>query len=174
MGKTYNISRVSNLLCYTIDDICNLYKNRKLHPQTIRKWINNGLVVIDNHKPLLIHGSNLKQFLGKLNEDHQLEVDFNEFYCFSCKDAHIPLNRTIYVEQRQKYVWAKALCPKTKKIMNKSFKLIDFPKLKKIFKIEPLMRLYDSLNAPLETQIGCNDLDQKNESHKLQGEFDYE
>ena len=34
--------------------------------------------------------------------------------------------------------------------------------------------IYDSLNTPLETQIGCNDLDQKNESHKLQGEFDYE
>lgn len=174
MSKTYNISRISNLLCYTIDDICNLYINRKLHPQTVRKWIKNGLVGIDNHKPSLIHGSNLKQFLGKLNNSNRFEIDFTEFYCLSCKEAHIPLNKTIYVDHKQQYIWAKALCPKTKKVINKCFKLTDFPALKKFFKIEPLLRLYDSINAPLETQIENNDLKHENESVNLQGELEYE
>ena len=174
MSKTYNISRISSLLCYTIDDICNLYASRKLHPQTVRKWLKKGLATIDNHKPSLIHGINLKQFLSKINDDNQLEIDFEEFYCFACKEAHIPLSRIIYVENKQQYIWAKALCPKTKKVMNKCYKLADFPKLKKFFRVEPIKRLYDSLNTPLETQIKSNDLSHKNESYNIQGEFDYE
>lgn len=43
MAKSYNISIISASLCYTIEDICNLYQNKKLHAQTIRKWFKQGL-----------------------------------------------------------------------------------------------------------------------------------
>ena len=174
MSKTYSIKQISNLLCYSIEDICNLYVNRKLHPQTVRKWIKNGLPVIDNHKPVLVHGSDLKYFLGKINDKHHFELNFDKFYCFSCKEPHVPYNRTIYIEHKQKCILAKAICSKNKKVMNKSFKLSDLSALQKNFTIEPLSRLYDSLNSTLKTKIDCNNKNQKNESGIKQGEFNYE
>ena len=174
MSKIYNTSKISNLSCYTIDDVCILYAKKKLHSQTVRKWLKKGLVVIDSHKPTLIHGIDLRQFLSDINKENRRKVEFEEFFCFACKEAHIPLNRTIYVDYKQQYIKAKALCPKTKKIMNKSFSISDFSALKNFFKVEPLLRLYDSLNTPLETQIGCKTAKQENESTCMQGEFNYE
>lgn len=174
MSKIYNLNIISSLLSYTIEDVCILYSKRKLHPQTVRKWIKNGLQLVDHYKPALLHGSNLKDFLGKLNDNSLINLNFDEFYCFSCKEAHIPLHREIYIDCSGQFIKATGVCPKTKKIMKKSYKLADYPELKKFFNLVEKSRLYDSLNTGLETQIEDNKENQKTESEIKQGEFNYE
>lgn len=138
MSKLYNISRISRLLSYDIEDICDLYSNNRLHPQTVRKWIKQGLVTIDSGRPVLIHGSDLIVFLKRINEKHHTNLQFDEFYCVTCKEAHIHLHKTVYLEQREHFIRAKGLCPKTKKMMNKSYKMTDYPELKKNFNLESI------------------------------------
>lgn len=173
MAKAYNISRISYLFCYGIEDICNLFKARKLHPQTVRTWFKNGLKAIDDKKPSLVYGYELKRFLGKLNDDHKLELAFDEFYCFSCKQPCKPYKGLVYIEQTDNLLKAKAICPKTKKIINRNYKLTDYPELKKNFNLTEMSRLYDSLNPPLKTQISDNGKTGLNESIN-QGEFNYD
>lgn len=145
MTKIYNLNIISSLLSYTIEDVCILYSKRKLHPQTVRKWIKNGLQLVDNCKPVLLHGSTLKDFLGKLNDDNHISLNFDEFYCFSCKEVHIPLHREIYIEHFSQFIKATGLCPKTKKIMKKSYKLADYPELKKFFNLVEKSRLAEKI-----------------------------
>ena len=172
MAKAYQINRISHFLCYTIEDVCNLYKSQRLHPQTVRKWIKDGLKTIDNRTPQLIRGSDLKRFLGNLNNSRKLDMAFEEFYCLHCKQVHKPYKNTIAVEQNGPFIKAKALCPSTQKIMNKSYKLTDYPELKKFFHPTDAMGLYDSLNPASNTHNLNNPTKGQNESLK-QGEFDY-
>ena len=172
MSKAYQTNKISHFLCYTIDEVCNLYKTQRLHPQTVRKWIKNGLKTTDNKTPQLIRGSELKEFLGKLNDSRKLDVDFKEFYCFHCKQVHKPYRNTIAAEQDKSFIKAKALCPNTKKIMNKSYKFSDYSELKKIFNLTDAPRLYDSLNTASKTHNLNNAENGQNESAK-QGEINY-
>ena len=171
MIKTYKLQPISSLLSYTIEDICNMYS---MHPQTVRKWIKIGLRTIDSKKPSLIHGSDLKKFLEKHNEKLKKHLDFEEFFCVTCKEAHIPLFRKVYLEQNHQFIKAKGVCPITKKIMNRSYKLADYPQLKKNFSLEEMARLYDSSNPTLNTKIGEDNQKQKSESEFNDGELYYE
>ena len=163
MSRVYNISKISRLLSYTIDDICNLYSNRHLHPQTVGKWIKKGLNPIDSCKPVLIHGVDLRHFLQKSNELHKHHLDFEEFFCMTCKEAHIPLYRRIRIEHKVSRINAKDLCPRTRKIINRCYKLSDYSELRKIFILAETERLYDSNVPLLSTQIDHNAQNQKDE-----------
>ena len=171
MSKLYNINRISGFLSYTVEDISNMYS---MHPQTVRKWIKIGLKTIDSRKPSLIHGSELKEFLKKQNEKNKKHLDFKEFFCCACKEAHIPLFRKVYLEQNHQFIKAKGVCPITKKIMNRSYKLADYSQLKKVFSVEEMARLYDSSNSSLHTKINEENQKQGNEPEFNEGELCYE
>ncbi|NBB88875.1 MAG: AlpA family phage regulatory protein, partial [Bacteroidetes bacterium] len=48
MGKRlYPLQRIKAWYCYDIEEICSLYKSQRLHQQTVRQWIKNGLPIID-------------------------------------------------------------------------------------------------------------------------------
>ncbi|MCK5295365.1 MAG: hypothetical protein KAJ75_00615 [Alphaproteobacteria bacterium] len=167
MAKHYNLNLISYQLCYTVDDISLLFKKNKLHVQTVRSWIKNGLNTIDSKQPLLVFGYELKEFLGKLNNSKKISTKFDEFYCFSCKCPEIPYQRKIYIEKNGSYIKAKGICTKSKKPTNKSYKLTDYQELKKTFNLVDELELYDSTNTPLKTHILDHDKNASNES--LQG-----
>ena len=171
MIKTYKLQPISSLLSYSIEDICNMYS---MHPQTVRKWIKIGLRTIDSKKPSLIHGSDLRKFLKKHNEKLKEHLDFEEFFCVTCKEAHIPLSRKVYLEQNHQFIRSKGVCPITKKIMNRSYKLSDYSRLKKAFSLEEMARLYDSSNSSLHTKINEENQKQGNEPEFNEGELCYE
>lgn len=151
MAKAYNLGIISGILCYTIEDVCDLYNKKKLHSQTVRKWFKQGLKRIDVKNPPLVFGNDLKEFLGNLNNRRKIELDFEEFYCLSCKESHKPYKNEVYIEQNQQFIRAKAVCPRTKNAMVKSYKLSDYQVLKSKFNLVDLLRLSDSLNSTLKT-----------------------
>lgn len=148
MAQLYNHRQVSSILCYTPTEICNLFVNNKLTVKKVNTWIKNGLPVISNGRPLLIAGPELIKFLKKLNIQAKTNLEFAEFFCCSCKMAHIPLGRKISVNQHDNFIRAKGICPDTRKTMIKVFKLSDFGKIKNIFSVVEEKRLYDS-DSPL-------------------------
>ena len=172
MAKAYKTNIISHFLCYTIEEVCNLYKAQRLHPQTVRKWIKEGLKTIDKETPQLIRGFDLQTFLGNLNNSRKLDISFDEFYCLHCKQVHKPYRNTIAVEQAGSFIKTKALCPNTHKTMNKSYKLSDYPELKKAFRLTDAMGLYDSLNTTSKTHNPDNTPKEQNESLE-QGELNY-
>lgn len=96
MFKKYDPRRVKSYRSYKLADICRLFKDKKLHPQTIRGWINdNKLEAFIDGKNLMVYGATLKIFLQKRNEDHKRKMAFDEFRCGKCKVISSPLNYII-------------------------------------------------------------------------------
>lgn len=154
MGKRiYPLQRIRYWYCYDIEEICSLYKDCELHPQTVRQWIKNGLPVIDSGKPALVYGSRLTQYLGKLNQSHKCKTAFYEMFCMKCKDAKTPSQRRITLHQDNKSVKAKGRCPVCKTIMNKNYKMDDIPRLRSAFRVGYVLELYDSPDSPSNTHI---------------------
>lgn len=154
MGKRiYSLQHIRDWLCYDVDDICALYKNYGLHPQTVRDWIKKGLVPIDGKRPALIYGADLRAFLGEQNESSKCKTAFTEMFCLKCKEARPVFKCHITLEHVNSSVRAKAHCRSCKSIMNKSYKLDDVPRLREVFRVGDVLELYDSDASPLNTHL---------------------
>ena len=150
--RIYPLNSIKYWWAYTIEEICELYKERDLHPQTIRGWIRKGLVVI-NGKPILIYGYELKKFLMKMNQSNKCQTEFDEMFCFTCKEATHFYKNQIKVEHKSGKLDVKAVCRQCKNVMNQGYKLEDFPKLRRLFSVVDELQLYDCENPPCKTHI---------------------
>jgi hypothetical protein len=170
-GKTYHLNKIKYWLCYDIDAICRLCG---IHPKTALAWLKKGLEAIDNKKPILVYGYNLKAFLGNLNKLNKCSTSFEEMFCMKCKEPRSPLKKQIQLEQfEQKFLKTKALCQTCKTKMNKPYKLEDLPQLKRIFNAVQLLELYDSKTPTSNTPFFDQEKSNKKESEKeqVQGDF---
>ncbi len=81
----YNLSKIRAKTAYSIKEVSNLLKvNRK----TILRWLKEGLLLLDaNNKPQLIMGYDLKAFIRAKRKVKQVKLQFDEFYCLTCKKA---------------------------------------------------------------------------------------
>lgn len=61
-----------------------------VHPKTVRNWIRVGLPVVDENRPLLISGIDLKIFLKKKRNNYMHQCEEHEMYCFKCRQATNP------------------------------------------------------------------------------------
>ncbi|MDE6481613.1 MAG: tyrosine-type recombinase/integrase [Alphaproteobacteria bacterium] len=141
--RIYSSVRISTSLCYTIEDICRLFSDQGLCPNTVRNWIKQGLPVCCKGTPKLIHGAALAEFLKQKNASRKFKMRFDEMFCLHCRTKHVPLNHCIELEQDAACLKARGLCPRTSKTMNRNYKNSDYDELCRVFTIARDQRLYD-------------------------------
>lgn len=61
-----------------------------VHPKTVRNWIRVGLPVVDEKRPLLICGVDLKVYLKRKRKTCMHRCEMHEMYCFKCKQPEQP------------------------------------------------------------------------------------
>jgi hypothetical protein len=61
-----------------------------VHPKTVRNWIRVGLPVVDEKRPLLISGIDLKIYLKKKRNNYMHQCEVHEMFCFKCKQPCNP------------------------------------------------------------------------------------
>ncbi|MEP3524009.1 MAG: hypothetical protein ABJN24_01140 [Hyphomicrobiales bacterium] len=167
--RLYPHNRVRYWYAYDVDEICALYADLNLHPQTIRKWIKNGLSTIDAGKPALIYGQKLIAFLKKNNQSNKCKTAFEEFFCMRCQDARPVYRGEISATQKAKFVKVQAKCRTCKAGMYKNYKMADLANLKNIFKLVDVSQLYDDAKPTSKTHIAAQDKQRASES--LQGDL---
>jgi hypothetical protein len=165
--RLYPHNRIRYWFAYEIDEICRLYADLKLHPQTVRKWIRNGLRTIDNGKPILIFGQHLIDYLRNHNETNKHKTELDQMFCMSCQDARIIFQKKIYIEQRHKVLVVQAACRECKTKMFKNYKLESLATLKKEFKLCGLSELYDCSVSSDKTHLQDNGEMHQSESSQL-------
>ena len=57
--RKYNTRLIRLTTSYSVQEVAELYH---LHKGAVLRWIKDGLKIIDQHKPYLIHGSELLYF----------------------------------------------------------------------------------------------------------------
>ena len=167
--RLYPHKRVRYWYAYDIDDICTLFSDLGLHPQTVRKWIKNGLKTMDAGKPALVYGHDLIAYLKKSNNANKCKTAFDEMYCMGCQDARSIFQNKITAKQKAKFLQVQAMCRTCKKRMFKNYKLSDLPALRKKFTLVDVSQLYDFEVSTDKTHIHARE--QNTASESMQGEL---
>jgi len=107
-GKRVNYRLVKQHRNYTVDDISRLLD---VHKNTVREWIKSGLSVIDDRKPMLILGSELKSWLQQKYKDAKHPCPPGTLYCLKCRSDKRPaLGMVDYVAKNARSGCLRALC----------------------------------------------------------------
>lgn len=162
--RLYPHNRVRYWYAYDIQDVCALYVDFSLHPQTVRKWIKLGLKTIDRGKPTLIYGHDLIQYLKRNNTSNKCQTAFDEMFCMACQDARHIYRNQIGIMQAAQFLKVQGICRTCKARMFKNYKLLDFAGLRKSFKVVDVLELYDDAVSSDKTHLQAPIKEAQNES----------
>lgn len=165
--RLYSHKRVRYWYAYTVDEICILFKDVGLHPQTVRKWTKSGLKTIDKGKPALIYGNELINYFKKNNRANKCSTAFDEFFCMSCQDGRPIYQSNVFVSQKTQFLKVQGRCRYCKTDIYKNYKMDDLSKLKKKFKLVDVSQLYDDASTSGKTHIQPQEMLHENESLQL-------
>ena len=72
---------------YTVEEAAD---TMGVHPNTVRAWIARGLPVLDERRPLLIRGADLRQFLTRQRRDRKRPTGPGRIFCLACRAPKVP------------------------------------------------------------------------------------
>lgn len=90
-----NLSRIRTGYSYTVEEAA---IQMNVHKRTVREWMKKGLHYIDDRKPYLIRGIDLKTFLAERQASRKSKCKPGEIYCCRCRAPRVPKNRAVDVE----------------------------------------------------------------------------
>ncbi len=83
----YNPNLVKIHRNYSVEEAARLYG---VHKNTVSHWLRAGLPYLDERKPYLILGADLKQFLQDRRTKKKQRCNPDQMYCFRCKSPQKP------------------------------------------------------------------------------------
>lgn len=87
MGRAANWRKVKTHLTYTYDEAA---RTTGTHKRTVMGWARKGLPVFKAHRPHLIRGRDLRDFLRTGTETRKTPLTLTTFYCLKCRTAREP------------------------------------------------------------------------------------
>lgn len=69
---------------YSIPELASLFGVRV---ETVRRWVRQGLPAIDDQRPKLIHGAQLREWLIAKRSKRRMKCGPRQMYCCKCRDA---------------------------------------------------------------------------------------
>lgn len=101
---------------YEVAEIAELFG---IHRNTVRQWIKQGLPVADRHRPQLITGSALRDFLQSTRSKNKRPCQPGELYCLRCRAPRQPAGDMVdFQPVTPKVGKLTAICPCCYKIMH--------------------------------------------------------
>ena len=102
---------------YSVEEAGNLLS---VHKNTVRDWIKRGLSVVDDRKPILILGRELREFLELRSRSRKRSCQPWELYCLRCRTPKKPDGGMVdYVAMSTTDGRLIALCPECGSLMNR-------------------------------------------------------
>jgi len=133
MAKRYNPNKCKINRNYTVAEIAVLYD---VHKSTVKTWLRRGLKRIDNQRPYIILGSDLKQFIKDRRGINKRSCELGEIYCMKCREPRTPeQGSTVFETETSRYGRIKANCNVCDSAMNRYFRLTDLAVLQRHFAV---------------------------------------
>ena len=128
MGKRHPKFRLVKIhRNYTVDDAARLLG---VHKNTVRIWIKAGLSVLNEKRPALILGHDLKEFLKERRTKNKRPCKPGQFYCFRCRVPKYPAgDMAEYKPVTEKFGNLIAICPDCETIMNQRVSLAKIERI---------------------------------------------
>jgi hypothetical protein len=134
--RKYNTRLIKERLSYSTQDIVILFN---LHKRTVQEWYTQGLPKIDERKPYLVLGANLKTFINKRQGKRKKSCKSNEFYCFKCKEPRTSWESLANIKFiNEKSIMVIGICIQCKTRLNKIYPVKRYKEISKIFTIQEI------------------------------------
>jgi Helix-turn-helix domain len=139
---------------YTVEEIADLFK---LHKNTVRRWIKDGLVAIDDRRPMLILGHVLVAFLQARRSKNKKACKTGELYCVRCRAPKMPAgDMAEYQPITEKFGNLFAICPDCDAIMNRRVSLTKIEQIREKMEIsfpEAVQHIIDRANPTVNSDL---------------------
>src|SRR5690242_4153701 len=88
MGFRHPNPRLAKIhLSYSVEDTSRLFR---VHKNTVRQWLKQGLRPIDEHRPTLIRGDEIRRFLSERRAQAKRACGPGRIYCLPCREPKVP------------------------------------------------------------------------------------
>ena len=132
--KKYNINLIKQTLSYSVIEIAELFN---LHKRTVQTWLQEGLPKIDNKRPFLVLGSELKEFISRKQKKRKKKCKQDEFYCCKCREVRQSRNNLVSIKiLNEKSGLIKGICNQCNTKINKIFPIKKLGEIKEIFVVQ--------------------------------------
>lgn len=112
-----NPCRIKLHRSYTVADIERLFG---VHKNTVRAWLKAGLPTIDNRRPVMIHGGDLRAFLEGRRQAGRVKCPPGTCYCLKCRAPRRPaLDMADFIELGPASGNIRAICPECGTFMHR-------------------------------------------------------
>jgi len=103
---------------YTIDDAAALYE---CHRNTVANWVSEGLLPIDDHYPIMFHGTTLNAFHRHRLASSKRPCGPGEIYCVVCRSPQRPAGGMVDYEERSGSVGTVVgICPACGRLLHQA------------------------------------------------------
>lgn len=92
MGKRANPMKVNAALTYDVEEAAKALGKSQA---TIRNWIKLGLPVMASKKPVLILGTDLREFIRAQSQKAKAPLAIDQLYCPRCRQGRLPIKMTV-------------------------------------------------------------------------------
>jgi excisionase family DNA binding protein len=82
MPKKARLSGIKSFRTYTIKEAAEV---TGVSERTIGNWVSNGLRVLDDERPALFRGDDLREFIKCQRADRKVKTELDQFYCVCCR-----------------------------------------------------------------------------------------
>jgi hypothetical protein len=91
MGYRHPNGRLAKIhRSYSVDDVSRLFK---VHKNTVRNWLSQGLEAVDDQRPILIRGHELRRFLAERRSRSKQACGPGRIYCLPCRAPKLPAGK---------------------------------------------------------------------------------
>jgi hypothetical protein len=88
MGYRHPNHRLAKIhRCYSVEDLARLFK---VHKNTVRNWFKQGLDPIDDQRPILVRGQEVRRFLVERRMGAKRACGPGRIYCLPCRAPKVP------------------------------------------------------------------------------------
>ena len=117
-------SRIKIHHTYTIAEAATVVA---VHAYTIRGWIDRGLPAMTGRKPILIKGSDLKQFIEARKQSRKKRCRSGELYCVKCREPRRPAGNMVdYLPAENGSSNLRGICPHCETLMHRRVSQASF------------------------------------------------
>jgi hypothetical protein len=88
MGFRHPNARLAKIhLSYSVEDTSRLFN---VHKNTVRQWMKQGMKPIDDQRPTLIRGDEIRRFLSERRVQAKRASGPGRIYCLPCRAPKVP------------------------------------------------------------------------------------
>lgn len=133
MPKQARLNAIKAFQCYTIEEAAEV---TGVSPRTIRKWIEDGLPVMNGSRPALVRGDDLRDYIKAQRSKRSVKTHIDTFYCVRCRAERRPAGGWAECEIRNRRAKLTAFCEVCETVVSKPVKKVRIPEISRTLDLE--------------------------------------